>query len=247
MSNRTCIGIALCAALAVSLATPAHAAGEILLTHAKALAGNVTPGDPPGYPIVLTRPGSYQLASNLFTAANKITIQVTSDNVTIDLNGFTLHGSGVAFHGIVGSVDNVTIRGGTITGFKFDGINAQGNKWIVENMRVVNNGRDGVLLAQAFATVTGNMVIENVASGIVCGTRCLVEGNNSSQNGAHGISIGGGMVLGNVLVGNGGFGIQGFTVTGYGNNTLSLNNGESGTQISGVVALQPNLCSPACP
>lgn len=47
---------------ALDLIQPAQAAdGQILISQAKALAGNVTHGDAPGFPVTLTQPGSYQL------------------------------------------------------------------------------------------------------------------------------------------------------------------------------------------
>ena len=39
--------------------------GVILIDQNKALAGNVTPGDAPGFPVTITLPGSYRLSSNL--------------------------------------------------------------------------------------------------------------------------------------------------------------------------------------
>ena len=246
MPKNVCATAALCAALAVSLATPAHAAGEILITHAKALAGNVTPGDPPGYPIVLTLPGSYQLASNLFTAANKITIQVTSDNVTIDLNGFTLQGSNVAFHGITGGVDGVTIKNGTITGFKFDGINGgTGSHWTVENMRVIENGRHGIFVDGFHTAIRSSMVAVNGDRGISCALLCLVEGSVVSEN-RFGIVMNNGSVLGSVIGNNAEFGIAG-AFAGFGNNTLIGNNAGGGSEVSpGVAPMQPNTCG-KCP
>ena len=38
--------------------------GVILIDQAHALAGSVTPGDGPGFPISITRPGSYRLQSS---------------------------------------------------------------------------------------------------------------------------------------------------------------------------------------
>jgi hypothetical protein len=84
MFNRPYIPAALLAALPLLAFSPAFAAGEILITHAKALAGKVTPGDTAGYPVTISIPSTFELASNLFVAANKIGIQVTSPEVTID-------------------------------------------------------------------------------------------------------------------------------------------------------------------
>ena len=87
--------------LRVSLPIPAHAAGEILITQAKANAGNVTPGDNPGFPVSLTQPGSYQLAGNLTVPAGKNGVVIAAHDVTVDLNGFRIYGSNVATNGIV--------------------------------------------------------------------------------------------------------------------------------------------------
>ena len=69
---------ALLAALALLPATPAFAAGEILITHGKILAGNLTPGDTAGYPGTISTPGAYELVGNLLVPANKIGLQITS-------------------------------------------------------------------------------------------------------------------------------------------------------------------------
>jgi hypothetical protein len=246
MSNRPYAAAALFAALAFLPATPAFAA-VILITHAKALAGNVTAGDAPGYPVTLTVPGSFQLDSNLFVAANEIGIQVTSKNVTIDLNGFTIEGSETAWHGITGSAGNVTLKNGTITRFEFDAITNAGSQsyWVVENMRIIANGRYGFRTG-SYSSVRGSTVVANGLVGIACGGRCLIETSTVSANSAAGIVIASGSVLGNVIIGNAGFGIDGGQITGFGNNTLYLNN-NAGAQVDNVTPLQPNACNPACP
>jgi hypothetical protein len=221
MIDRALTAGALCAALMFTSA-PALAAGEILLTHAKALAGNVTPGDAPGFPITLSRAGSYQFASVIHPGAGSIGIQVTSQDVTIDMSGFRLHGSGTAFHGITGGVKNVTIRDGTITGFKFDGIVGTGHNWLIERMRVESNGRNG----------------------IVCDDFCLVEDAIVVSN-RIGIKISTGIVLGSVIGNNASFGIQG-SYAGFGNSMLLGNNGASDDTNDGVDPLHPNLCGD-CP
>ena len=92
-------------------------------------------GDSTGYPVTITQPGSYILTSNLSTgslATNRITIQ--ADNVTLDLNGFSIIGPrsctgeagtlsctqpGMTADAIVvfNSTHNVTVKNGSIKGF----------------------------------------------------------------------------------------------------------------------------------
>ena len=67
--------------------------GIILIDQNRALAGSVTPGDTPGFPVTISQSGSYRLAGNLTVPdANTTAISITADNVTIDLNGFSIIG-----------------------------------------------------------------------------------------------------------------------------------------------------------
>jgi hypothetical protein len=217
--------LALFVTLAILSAAPAIAAdGQVTITQAKANAGNVTPGDAPGFPVTLSLPGSYILASNLQPPANKAGIPTT---------------------GIYGAdFNSVTIRNGTITGFAAHGIYGFGNDWTVEDMRVVENGAYGIVVVGFSSSVRGSTVAENGNVGIYCGQNCLVEDSISSGNGV-GIYIDSGTVLGNVIIANTFFGIQGFT-TGRGNNTLVENN-SNGLQTTGGGTLHPNYCDGACP
>src|SRR5271166_6095480 len=83
-------GVILC----LALSNPARAVdGVSLIDQAHALAGSVTPGDTPGFPVTISLPGTYKLASNLVVPnENTSAIVITSDSVTIDLNGFSILG-----------------------------------------------------------------------------------------------------------------------------------------------------------
>jgi hypothetical protein len=61
------------------------------INQAHALAGSVTPGDPPGFPVTISLPGSYELTSNLeVPAASAHAIEITASHVTVNLNGFLI-------------------------------------------------------------------------------------------------------------------------------------------------------------
>lgn len=67
--------------------------GVVLINQANALAGNVTPGDTAGFPVTISQPGSYRLSGNLTVPdANTNAIEIASNNVSIDLNGFSIIG-----------------------------------------------------------------------------------------------------------------------------------------------------------
>jgi hypothetical protein len=251
MTTNRVLSSALAVSLAILGANPVFAAGEIIITQAKAAAGGVTPGDAPGFPVTLSRPGAYEFASNIYPSAAKIGIRVTANNVTVDLNGFELNGASVAAVGITGSNGGLTIRNGTITRFTgLGGIYGFGDNWIIESMRVAGNKKAGIYLPNArAASIRDSTITKNGGSGIVCGDRCFVGDNIVSDNLALGIQISGGTILGNTIVGNTGFGISAAFHTGYGNNTLALNNGAINPQVDGLslTVLHPNACEPVCP
>src|SRR3712207_5840058 len=65
-------------------------------------------------PITITQPGSYYLTGNLTGADG---IRVSASNVTIDLNGFTIQGTGGATSvGIYRTTTqtNITVKNGTV-------------------------------------------------------------------------------------------------------------------------------------
>src|SRR5258707_993661 len=129
--------------LAVMAAGPAAAAGgEILISQEAALAGSVTPGDAPGFPITLSQPGRYRLVGNLDASANTDGIVINADDVTVDFGGFTLSGGGKAGTGVASAHDAVEIENGGVSGFQHFGIDSRsaGKVWTISDMRVLSNG-----------------------------------------------------------------------------------------------------------
>src|ERR1700754_1825156 len=82
----------LCLFVAISSSLFA-ADGVTIIDQRSAQAGNITPGDGPGFPVTISRPGSYKLMSNLNVSHDDVTaILVTAPDVTINMNGFSIIG-----------------------------------------------------------------------------------------------------------------------------------------------------------
>jgi len=249
MPARASVAAAFLSAFALFPHGSVAADSPIVITQTKAAAGGVTPGDTAGFPVTISQPGSYVLGSHLLPPSNKNGILVTADFVDIDMNGFRLYGGNVAGYGVyVQGKSFGKIHDGTIANFKYDGIRilSPGNAWTVEKMQIVRNSSGIYADPSLYMRILSNSVLLNFNHGIYCGNSCHVEGNTSSDNGHIGIRALTGTVLGNTVYSNGFFGILGAN-TGFGNNTLVGNraNGPAGApQVSGVVALHPNICLP---
>ena len=157
------------AAAAALLAIAGAACAQATITHDKALAGSVTPGDSAGYPITISQPGSYKLMSNLVVPDGLSGIQITADDVTLDLNGFKIVGagscvrdtasylvtctnvdytSGVEVKG--GETLSAVVRNGTVQGFDRGVLLKSG---IVEGLTVKHNST-GVLVQGSSTNTT---------------------------------------------------------------------------------------------
>ena len=208
--------------------------GVVLIDQNKALAGGVTPGDGPGYPITITQPGSYRLTGNLTVPnANTNGIEINVQNVTIDLNGFailgpvtcsefptiTCSGSGTG-SGIVGLVfANLVVRNGFIQGMGRDGVFMLSGS--VDSVQANQNARSGI----------------NVTSG-------TVRDSIARANGVRGIEVDFGAAIRNVLNHNP-VGLSVSSTTSYNGNTFSFNT--VNVQGGGVNTGQ-NVCDSAiCP
>jgi hypothetical protein len=187
--------------LLAALACPLYAVdGVVLISQNAAIAGNVTPGDTPGFPVTISVPGSYRLSTNL-TVPDTSTdaILITANDVTLDLNGFSIIGPAVCKgfppvcspvvvgNGVTSFSDDITVLRGKIRGMGF-GIFLRGNASRVEKIHAIGNAGAGIS-----ATATGdNSVIRCAANGNAgegISVSGLADGNTAMFNGGNGISI----------------------------------------------------------
>ena len=170
-------------------------------------------------PFTISTPGVYYLVGNL-TSTGTTAITVAADDVTLELNGFTLTGTGISGEcGIYSNNrQNIEIRNGTIRDFGADGLyldHGHGHRVIA--VRAINNlghgirvsGRGsfitdcyaqensytGIYGGSGRSTITNNIVIENGMSGISCGYASVLRRNLVFQNQCIGISCSGHCVV----------------------------------------------------
>ena len=169
----------------------------------------------PAATYTISQPGSYYLTGDRVCAYGAISI--SADNVTLDLNGFSLVGPGIestdpAAHGInIVHCKNLEIRNGTITNFRYAGINdfygvdnggrgyriigirslynglhgirVDGRGHLVENCTVIGNGAHGIFMGSTEGSrVSGNVVFQNELHGIYVYLNCLVDHNVAYDN-----------------------------------------------------------------
>lgn len=118
-------------------------------------------------PVVISSPGIYCLARNLQTAqATGIAIEVDASDVVVDLNGHTLDGSaagpatntdGIASSSGPSARTNVTIKNGTIRGFR-NGVQVSHRRAVVEDLTLDRNTFTGVAVSGEGSIVRRNLI-----------------------------------------------------------------------------------------
>jgi len=172
-------------------------------------------------PYDITARGYYKINTNLTSTGTGITVK--ANNVTIDLNGYTIAGNktntsrGIYMNGR----SNIEIRNGTIRDFGSHGIfeeSLSGHSHRVINVRVMNNKGIGIILLGSNHMVKDCTASNNVSYGIYTKSGSTVSGNTAYGNGDSGIATGAGStVSGNTAYNNVNYGIDaasGCTVTG---------------------------------
>lgn len=203
-----------------------------------------------GFPYNISANGSYRLSGNLTvssTTADAIVIGSSVNNVTIDLNGFSITGPGGAntgngIHQL--GFGLLTVENGSITGFSGGGSSGNGvttfSNAIVRNMQVSGND---VGIDVPSGVISGNTANNNVI-GIYCTSGgCVISGNTANNNSSHGINYNGSgsVITGNTALTNGGIGLLGGDSTNaYGGNVM---NGNGFKDVQGGTSLGNNLCS----
>jgi len=258
----------------LGFATVGHAVdGVILIDQNRALAGNVTPGDAPGFPVSINQPGSYRLSGNLTVSGSVNAIEINASEVTLDLNGFAIVGPTVCTGtglscspigsgtGIVtpGAPSGVSVYNGSVRGM-FQGIHLNGRANLIEKIRAQGNSDAGIVIGAG--TVSNNVASGNGGIGIQVGEGTVIHNtsvdnanngflvssgtvshNTASNNLVNGIQVSDATVSYNKASDNGAFGLAFILTGGYTGNAM---NGNGTLPVSGGVSLgggNHNVCN----
>lgn len=249
--------------------------GVVDINQARALAGGITAGDTPGFPITISQSGSYRLTSNLDVtgvAAPLTTsaIQITAPDVSLDLNGFsvigpvnctgggatisclpTTGGSGADLIYGSNTAHRLSLRNGSVRGAGGAGVYLEGTDVSIRDLISSSNFDNGVRFFSG--TADSVRVIRNGARGIIAG------GNDATfsriyakDNGAQGVLCG---TINQTrahqvhAVNNGGLGVQGCAIESshfFGNNGGAANAQQSGIDVGNNVCYRSTVLT-ACP
>jgi parallel beta-helix repeat protein len=143
-------------------------------------------------PFTVTASGSYYLTTNLTGTTGQNGIVIQADDVTLDLNGFTLRGVTGSSNGIVCLVphQNLAVSNGAIRNWGTHGIDAAaatGSRF--ERLTVSGNGGSG-LRAGDYALVDSCVAMDNTGDGLQIGPSAIVRKSQASQNRGSGIVLG---------------------------------------------------------
>jgi hypothetical protein len=200
---------------------------------------------------VINSPGSYYLTTNILGVSAKDGIAISTNNVRLDLNGFSLMGASGGFNvGIrIVAGTNVTVLNGAISGWSADGLYSLGNNVTLEHLSVSDNAAYGILVENP-AAIRYCLTTANRDIGIaVFGNDCLVQDNvSSADNSGNTSGFGGLMILGNdnriennhvTGAGVAGYGIAVYNNGPYTNNIIIRNSVEgNGTNDYGFILSQ---------
>lgn len=216
-------------------------------------------GDTPGWPVLITQPGSYRLTSNLDLRdapvpgeAKAIQVQIDSSlpnlMFDIDLNGFSIFGpvtctgfpvtacdgdSGGGFG--IQTTSAARIHDGMVHGFR-TGVSCFSN-CIVERVVARRNAGVGIYTTNNASLVIDSIAHDNLDAGIWATGR--VRGSAVEDNGQEGLFLNPNTSAdGNVIRDNGGNGVRCASCL-LTNNTIA-NNGGFGVTFSGSSSWQGN-------
>lgn len=157
----------------------------------------------------ISQPGAYHLTGNLTATGTGECITISASDVTLDLLGFVITGSGSSRGILVSGGSNVEVRNGTIRNFA-NGIQGMGaptyHSLRMINIRALRNTGNGIYSNTRNTVVKDCVIAENGSHGVRV-ENGLIAYNSVHDNGMNGISASDATITNNVVSGNGEHGI----------------------------------------
>ncbi len=195
--------------------------GQVLINQATVISAG-------GFPYKITLPGSYKLSGNLVVGGNMHGIDIQADNVTLDLNGFSITGpvsctgavscqgnvcqgpvctpfSQVA--GVHSGNRNITVKNGSIRGFGF-GIDLEASA-IVSDVHATSNFQAGIYVAGP-SVIVHCQASSQGSDGIHAEGPATISESAATNNGNDGIYAVDSTLLHNLAYGN----LEGIEIVG---------------------------------
>jgi parallel beta-helix repeat protein len=189
-------------------------------------------------PYAISQAGSYYLTDNVTASGGTAGIVITSDDVTIDLNGFSLVGGGsgsVAGIDVVSAIhQNQCVRNGTVRGWTKGGVRLINSRNCrLEKLLVSDNTGDAGISVSQYSIIADCAAYNNATYGIYLAgtsnvvTHCVSSGNETgfwandhavfsdctaTLNKGVGISADRSVIVRCTVAGNQGIGISGISV-----------------------------------
>ena len=143
-------------------------------------------------PQTISWPAHVTLGKDLTGTAGQHGVIIDADDVTLDLNGFSLIGVPGSLHGVTETTDpnNVTITNGAVRNWGDRGIDFIGTSGLtLTGLTLAENAGYGCFTSSS-ATIIGCEARDNGVFGINTGSFCVVRDCVASGNGANGIATG---------------------------------------------------------
>ena len=165
-----------------------------------ALSAANTPGDADSM-FTINQSGSYYLTADVYVGAAKSGIKIingNAPNVTIDLNGFTIHGFTGTLDGIrttsVPGGSTLRIHNGAITGMGAIGVNVNAQCLDLTQVAVQFSGQDGFNYSGQAITITNCRAFWNTGDGFHSLSAANISECTAELNTSDGFEIGAGLL-----------------------------------------------------
>lgn len=151
---------------------------------------------------LITQPGSYYLTTNIISTGGQHGINISANNVSLDLNGFSMVGTSNSYDGIYihSGYQNITVRNGIISGWGAGasavgnpgaGIVCYANNAVFEHIIVsANTPSSGLDILASGCSVVDCTVSSNLGYGVYVLTNGTVRGCTVDANSGAGIFVG---------------------------------------------------------